>query len=76
MLSITLFDYTTLTPTDSPLKIKISSELLKTIIHKRDEEILDLFKDMNLGEFSLDILDESEELKIKQMTGSFLPING
>lgn len=30
---------------------------------------------MELGEFSLDILDESEELKLKKLTGSFLPLD-
>lgn len=77
MLLLSLFIAETFSaPTDSPLKIRINSDLIKTIIHKRDEELLDLYKDMKLGDFSLDILDESEELKLKQLTVSFVPRTG
>jgi hypothetical protein len=76
LLSFSLFDLAVSTPSDSPLKIKINSDLIKTVIHKRDEEFLDLFKDMSLGDFNLDVLEESEELRLKQMNVSFLPMQG
>lgn len=38
---------------NSPIRFRISSTLLYKILHKNDQDILNLYKDMNLGNYKI-----------------------
>ena len=72
MLSIALLvSFSVTDMIQSPLRIRVNSELLKGIFHKKDQDLLKLFDNLNLGEFEL-----SSSLKIKDFTISLLPKSG
>lgn len=37
----------------SPLRVRINTELIKSIFHKKDQEIMQLFDNIQLGEHEL-----------------------
>lgn len=39
------------TPSKAPLRLRMSSDLLKTVFVKNDQQLLDVFEDLPLGEF-------------------------
>lgn len=40
-------------PLSSPLRVRFNSELMKDIFYKKDQEILNIFANISLGEFDL-----------------------
>jgi hypothetical protein len=55
----------------SPLRIRLNSDLLKGIFHKKDQEMLKIFENMKLGDHEL-----SPSLKIKDLEVSLVPKTG
>lgn len=49
---------------ESPLRVQFNAELIRSIFHKKDHEILDVFQDLELGQFELKNGHSVQDLKI------------
>jgi hypothetical protein len=49
---------------ESPLRVQFNAELIRSIFHKKDHEILDVFQDLELGQFELKNGHSIQDLKV------------
>jgi hypothetical protein len=54
----------------NPLRVRVNSELIKSVFHKKDQDILNVLKDIELGTYSLG------DSSIKGLQVSFEPLSG
>lgn len=55
----------------NPVRVRLNSELLKDIFHKQDQDLINVFQNLNLGDLEL-----SADLKIKDFSVNFQPKSG
>ncbi len=56
------------TSSESPLRLRINAELIKSVFRKHDQELLELFKDIKLGDYH-----SGDDHLIKDLSVTFLP---
>lgn len=54
----------------NPLRVRVNSELIRNVFHKRDQDILNVVKDLELGTYALG------DSTIKNLQVSFEPLSG
>ena len=54
----------------NPLRIRINSDLVKSIFHKKDQDLLNVLKDLQVGDYSLG------HAEIKGLSVSLEPASG
>jgi hypothetical protein len=54
----------------SPLRLRVSTKLLETIMNKNDQRVFELLTDMDSGS-----LDVGNDLHLENVTYTFVPIN-
>ena len=54
----------------NPLRVRVNSELIRNVFHKRDQDILKVFQNVDLGTFNLG------DANIESFKVSFEPYNG
>jgi hypothetical protein len=54
----------------NPVRIRVNNELIKNVFHKRDQDLLKLIDNLDLGTFPLG------DAEIKNLKVSFKPLSG
>ena len=57
-------------PIQSPVRVRMNANLLRSLMLKKDQEMLDLFADMKIGSFAL-----KDDLILNNVILSFVPIS-